>query len=165
MDYARCICPEGSRVAAFEDDWNGVLIRCEFVEEKERRSECNICQENNWREEEEVIGGFKLREKGWKLRQKLWNSTPGRFEAGTFQHSEHIAVIPHFKHLAGKSSSLNCIHIGESLNCHINGLSCYPIGFLYREVQLDFNPEIEVFFMLFDRYHSKYRRRSIKQHS
>ena len=69
------------------------------------------------------------------------------------------------KHLAGKSSSLNCIHIGESLNCHINGLSCYPIGFLYREVQLAFNPEIEVFFMLFDRYHSKYRRRSNKQHS
>ena len=34
----------------------------------------------------------------------------------------------------------------------------------YREVQLDFTTEMEVFYMLFVRYHSKSRKRSIKQH-
>ena len=31
-----CICPEGSRVAS-EDDWNGVLIRCESLWRRGRR--------------------------------------------------------------------------------------------------------------------------------
>ena len=35
---------------------------------------------------------------------------------------------------------------------------------LYREVQLDFTPEIEALFMLFERCHTKDRKRSLKQH-
>ena len=34
----------------------------------------------------------------------------------------------------------------------------------YREVQLDSTPEIEVFHMLFERCHTKHRKRSIKYH-
>ena len=42
---------------------------------------------------------------------------------------------------------------------------CIRTGWsLYREVQLDSTPEIEVFQLLFDRCHSKTRKRSIKQH-
>ena len=36
---------------------------------------------------------------------------------------------------------------------------------VYRVVQLDFTPEIEVFNMLFDKYQIKKRESSIKQHS
>ena len=36
---------------------------------------------------------------------------------------------------------------------------------VYRVVQLDFTPEIEVFHMLFERCHSKNRKSSIKQHA
>ena len=35
---------------------------------------------------------------------------------------------------------------------------------MYREVQLDLKPEIEVFHMLFERCHTKNRERYIKQH-
>ena len=35
---------------------------------------------------------------------------------------------------------------------------------MYREVQLDLTPEIEVFHMLFERFHTKKRKRSFKQH-
>ena len=34
---------------------------------------------------------------------------------------------------------------------------------MYREVQLDFTPEIEVFYMLFRRSHIKNGKRSLKQ--
>ena len=48
--------------------------------------------------------------------------------------------------------------------------TCAPFFNLTRKrlhittVQLDFTPEIEVFHMLFERCHSKNRKRSIKQH-
>ena len=34
----------------------------------------------------------------------------------------------------------------------------------YRQVQLDFTPEVEVFYMLFDRCHTKNVKRFLKQH-
>ena len=33
---------------------------------------------------------------------------------------------------------------------------------MYREIQLDFTPQIEVFYMLFERCHTKNRKRSLK---
>ena len=35
---------------------------------------------------------------------------------------------------------------------------------VYREVQLDFTPEMEIFFMLFGRCHTKNQKRSLKRH-
>ena len=35
---------------------------------------------------------------------------------------------------------------------------------VYRYVQLDFTPEMEVYYMLFERCHTKNSKRSIKQH-
>ena len=37
-----------------------MLIRCEFVEEEKGKNERNICQENNWREEGEGRGDWRL---------------------------------------------------------------------------------------------------------
>ena len=34
----------------------------------------------------------------------------------------------------------------------------------YSVVQLDYTPEIEVFYMLFERWYTKYRKRSLKYH-
>ena len=36
---------------------------------------------------------------------------------------------------------------------------------MYRAVQLDSTPEMEVFYMLFQRYYSEIRKGSIKQHT
>ena len=41
--------------------------------------------------------------------------------------------------------------------------STFSLG-IYREVQQDFTPEIEVFHMLFERFHTKNIKRSLKQH-
>ena len=46
---ARCICPEGSRVA-YERVWLKRRANQMWEEFVEGKRECNICQENNWRE-------------------------------------------------------------------------------------------------------------------
>ena len=43
-------------------------------------------------------------------------------------------------------------------------LICIGCNGFYREAQLNFTPEIKVLYMLFDRCHTKNRKRSFKQH-
>ena len=69
-----------------------MLIRCEFVEEEKGKNERNICQENNWREEGEGRGDWRLQtaREGVKTQTDIMEFNPKAL--GTFQHSELIAI-------------------------------------------------------------------------
>ena len=54
---------------------------------------------------------------------------------------------------------------GPDDGCSVLSLSLRPSHLLYyREVQLDFTPEMAVFLILFERCHTKYRNIYLKQH-
>ena len=53
----------------------------------------------------------------------------------------------------------------EVLQAIVGNVGEVGIANIYRDVQLDFTPEMKVFYMMLERCHAKNRKRSHKQHT
>ena len=91
------------------------------------------------------VSDFELRQQEWSVARIGW----------------HSMSVGH----PGKHFQDTPVTFSAKVFCHSpNYQTEATYQTLYREVQLDFTPEIEALFMLFERCHTKDRKRSLKQH-